>query len=105
MSSMRCQKTREKRMIISIKEDLLVVTDSNLIGKKFEEDKKQLDLTSNFYKGEEKNKEEVKQLIKQVRHLHLTGKESVAIGVELDLVNPSKILYVDNVPHAEVVVE
>ena len=92
-------------MIISIKEDLLVVTDSNLIGKKFEEDKKQLDLTSNFYKGEEKNKEEVKQLIKQVRHLHLTGKESVAIGVELDLVNPSKILYVDIVPHAEVVVE
>ena len=94
---MWCQKTREKC--------ILIVTDSDILGKKFEEDKKQLDLTSDFYKGEEKNKEEVKILIPKARHLHLTGKESVAIGVEMDLVDPSKILYVNTIPHAEVVIE
>ena len=61
--------------------------------------------SADFYKGEEKNKEEVKILIPKARHLHLTGKESVAIGVEMDLVDPSKILYVNTIPHAEVVIE
>ena len=39
------------------------------------------------------------------RHVHLTGKGAVAIGVEMELVYPEKILYVQNVPHAEVTVE
>ena len=39
------------------------------------------------------------------RHVHLTGKEAVAIGVEMELVYPEKILYVQNVPHAEITVE
>ena len=39
---------------------LVVVTDSDIVGKKFEEGRLQLDLTKKFYRGEEKNKEEVK---------------------------------------------
>ena len=90
-------------MIVSIKEDLIVVTDSNIIGKIFSEGNKQLDLTSEFYKGEEMDNLVVKELILGIRHIHLTGKESVAIGVEMDLVDASRILYVENIPHAEVV--
>ncbi len=94
-------------LIVNVKESstgvLLIVTDKEILGKKFEEGKKQLDLTSDFYKGEEKSKEEVKKMIIESRHVHLTGKESVAIGVEMDFVNPEHILYVQNVPHAEVV--
>ena len=82
---------------------LLVITDSDIIGKTFEEGKLQLDLTQSFYQGEEKNKEEIKEILKKARDLHFTGKESVALGVELDLVDSDKILYVDGVPHAEVV--
>ncbi|MBS3169642.1 DUF424 family protein [Candidatus Woesearchaeota archaeon] len=81
---------------------LLVVTDSNIIGTLFEEKKTQLDLRSPFYRGKEKSKEEVKQLIALARDLVFTGKEAVALGVELDLVDPQKILYVHNVPHAQV---
>ena len=92
-------------MIVSQKDNVLIVTDSDIIGKKFEEGNKQLDLTSEFYGGEEKNKDEVKRLVPTFRHLHLTGKESVAIGIELDLIDPSRILYVSEIPHAEVVVE
>ncbi|PIN87667.1 hypothetical protein COV12_02545 [Candidatus Woesearchaeota archaeon CG10_big_fil_rev_8_21_14_0_10_32_24] len=84
---------------------LLVVTDSNLIGKSFEEGKLQLDLTQDFYLGEKKTKEDIKLLLQKSRDVHFTGKESVAIGVELDLINPERILYVEGVPHAEVVLE
>ena len=54
-------------LIVNVKESstgvLLIVTDKEILGKKFEEGKKQLDLTSDFYKGEEKSKEEVKKMI------------------------------------------
>ncbi|MBI4152436.1 DUF424 family protein [Candidatus Woesearchaeota archaeon] len=81
---------------------LLVVTDSKIIGTLFEEKKKQLDLRSPFYQGKERSKEEIKQLIVTARDIVFTGKEAVALGVELDLVDPQKILYVQNVPHAQV---
>ncbi len=84
---------------------LVVVTDSDIVGKKFEEGRLQLDLTKKFYLGEKKNKEEVKQMMITARHLHLTGKGAVAIGVEMDLVDPKKIIFVDKIPHAEIMNE
>jgi len=82
---------------------LLVITDEDILGKKFEEGKKQLDLAVKFYQGETKTKEEVKKLVPKARHLHLTGKHIIAIAVELDLVNSKNILWIKGVPHAEVV--
>ncbi len=84
---------------------LLVVTDKELLGKNFEEGKVQLDLRSTFYKGEERTKEEVKTLLAGARDVVLTGKMAVALGIELDLVDPKKILYVQNVPHAQAALE
>ncbi|MEK6904836.1 MAG: DUF424 family protein [Nanoarchaeota archaeon] len=84
---------------------LVVVTDSDIVGKKFEEGRLQLDLTKKFYQGEKKNKEEVKQIMITARHLHLTGKNTVAIGIEMDLVDPKKIIFVDKIPHAEIMNE
>lgn len=84
---------------------LLVVTDSDIIGKKFEEERLQLDLTKKFYQGEAKSKEEVKKIMMTARHLHLTGKASVAIGVEMDLVDSKKIIFIDKIPHAEIMNE
>lgn len=81
---------------------LVVVTDKDILGKTFEEKKRQLDLAKKFYQGDLKSKEETKKIIVDARHVHLTGKGAVAIGVEMDLVDPEKILYVQNVPHAEV---
>lgn len=83
---------------------LLVVTDEDILGKTFEEGKIQLDLTKEFYKGEEKSKEEVKELFVKARDIHLTGKEAVAVGVELSYVESDHIIYVEGVPHAQVVI-
>ena len=84
---------------------LVIITDSNLIDKKFEEGKLQLDLTKKFYSGEEKNKEEAIEIIKRARHLHLTGENSVSLGINLNLVDRQTILEVSGIPHAEVVIE
>ena len=84
---------------------LIIITDKDILGKKFEEGRLQLDLTLDFYKGEEMEAEDIKKLIKGARHLHLTGESAVKLGVSIDAVNPDKILRVQNVPHAEVVME
>lgn len=84
---------------------LLVITDKDLLGKKFEEGRLQLDLTKDFYKGEEKNKEEIVLLFQKARHIHLTGTEAVKAGIELDCVQPERVLTVKGVPHAQIVVE
>lgn len=81
---------------------LLVITDEDIMGKKFEEGKKQLDMAAKFYLGEKKTKEEVKKLVPTARHLHLTGKHIVAMAIELDLVEPGQILWIGGVPHAQV---
>lgn len=94
-------------LTVAIKESssgrLLVITDSLLLGKRFEEGRKQLDLAKAFYQGEEQSAEEIRKIIMTAKHLHFTGKEAVALGIELDLIASTHILYVQKIPHAEVV--
>jgi len=95
--------------IVSLKKTengiILVVTDEEIVGQKFEEGKLQLDLTQKFYQGEKKSAEEVKKMILGVYILHLTGKKAVDLGLELKLINKEKVLKVKNIPHAEAVIE
>lgn len=84
---------------------LLVVTDADILGKKFEEGKVQLDLTKKFYQGQENSEEEVKKALKEARHLHLTGIAAVTLGINLGLINKENILYVKKIPHAEVCID
>ena len=95
------------KFIVSIKQStngtLIIITDNDLLGKKFEQGKLQLDLTKKFYQGEEKNENEVKEILKKADHLHLTGEVSVAIGIELNLIESRKIVWIAGIPHAEMV--
>ena len=83
---------------------VLVITDSEIIGKVFTEKKMQLDLSKPFYQGTLKEKEKLKQQIPTAYVLHFTGVQAVTFGVELDLIDPQKILTVQKVPHAEVII-
>ncbi|MBU0461357.1 MAG: DUF424 family protein, partial [Nanoarchaeota archaeon] len=82
---------------------LLAVCDTEILGKKFETDRLQLDLTSNFYKGEEKTEKELEQMIKTAYMLNLVGKKSVGFAIERDLVSADRIITIQGVPHAQVV--
>lgn len=82
---------------------LLVVTDEGLLGKKMVEGKAQLDLSKEFYQGERMSEAEVIILLEQAQHLHLTGKEIIALAARQDVIDSHKVLWVQQVPHAEVV--
>ncbi|MBS3140106.1 DUF424 family protein [Candidatus Woesearchaeota archaeon] len=82
---------------------VVVVSDENILGRIFEQDNLRLDLTSKFYRGFKKTGKEVIALLKGAQHLHFTGKHSVALAIELNLIESKNILYVNGVPHAEMV--
>ena len=83
---------------------LLAICDDELIGKKFEEGNLQLDISSSFYKGEEKSVDELKELVKDAYMLNIVGEKSIKFALENDLIEESHIIKIDNVPHAEAVI-
>ncbi len=81
---------------------VVVISDKEIIGKKFEGGKLQLDLSKDFYSGKEMDEEKVKELVNDAYLLHLTGKKTVEFFIDMGLVDEDKVLSVDGVPHAEV---
>lgn len=83
---------------------IIALCDKNLLGKKFEEGNHQLDLTTDFYKGEEKSEQEIKELLKDAYIINLVGQESLNLMKKLKL-NPEKIIRIKNIPHAEIALD
>lgn len=83
------------------KKKVLALCDKELLGKKYEEADLQLDLTSNFYKGKEMTKDQVREIIPNFRIINAVGQRSVNLLIEFNLVDTNRILYVQDIPHAE----
>ena len=83
---------------------VVAICDSDLLGKKFEEGNKQLDMTGAFFKGEEKTKEELKEIIEDCERedatFFIVGKESVSLCKEINLVKEEGVKEVSGVPVA-----
>lgn len=83
---------------------VLAVCDSELLGKKFEEGNRQLDLTVDFYKGEEKTEEEIAELFKKINYINLVGEKSVALGIKEGIVQEEHVIKIAGIPHAETLI-
>ncbi len=94
----KIHKTPEGRKVIAI-------CDDQLIGKTFEEDNKQLDLNSSFYKGDKKEGEEIKGLLKEPCIINVVGVESINLLKRLGLAENSHIIKIKEIPHTQVIVE
>ena len=80
---------------------ILAVCDSVLAGKTFEEGDAQLDLTSDFYKGEEKNKDEVADLMRNAYILNLVGTECVKLALDEEIIDPNEVKEIQKIPYAQ----
>jgi len=89
-------KTPDSRLILTI-------CDEELIGKKFEENNLQLDLSSNFYKGKKINETEIIELIKKASIINIVGKKSIEFCIKNDVINKESVIKVENIPHAQAI--
>lgn len=82
---------------------IMALCDQELLGKKFEEGNKQLDLSTDFYQGEEKTEQEIKEMLKEVYIVNLVGKQSLQL-MENFKYSPEHIITVQGVPHAQILI-
>lgn len=90
--------------IVKNKKLIVAICDSELIGKKIKDNKIILDLNSNFYKGEEKREDEIKEIIRKAYVINAVGKKSVGFLVKLGYISEKEAIKVKNVPHVQILV-
>ncbi len=83
---------------------IVAACDTELLGKKFEENDIQLDLSSEFYNGTEIGEKEAGDLIRNADHVNLVGNKSVELGIKEGIIDKSKIKVIRKIPHAQAVI-
>ena len=95
--------------MISIKKykrgnDLLIgACDEELIGKKFEDGKLQIDVSKAFYDGERVSSDVLKKFLEDATIANLVGEKTVNCAIDIGLVDPDCVLKIKGIPHAQMV--
>ncbi len=94
-------------MIIKIHKsyrDVIAICDSELLGKKFEEGKIQLDLTGEFFNGEEKNEGKIMEIIenaaKEDATFNIVGEKAVQLALKACIISKKGIKKIQGIPMA-----
>ncbi len=84
--------------------NVVALADKELLGKKFEEGKLQLDMTTTFFKGElVDEKKAIKILQDQLREdatFNIVGEKAIATAKKADIITEKNISKIQNIPFA-----
>lgn len=90
--------------VIKTYRDVVAICDKELLGKKFENEKFQLDVKENFYRGKEVSEEElfniIEHLSKEDSTFNIVGKNSINIALKMEIINQKGIREIQGVPFA-----
>ena len=83
---------------------VVALCDEDLLGKKFIDGEKQLDVKESFYTGEVMDKEKVIHIIKceaaDDSTFNIVGKESIACAIEAGIIDKGGVSKLQNIPFA-----
>lgn len=92
--------------IIRSYRDIVAICDSDLIGKKFEDNKFQLNLKEEFFKGEEISEEKVIEIMqnmsKEDATFNIVGEKSVNTALKAGIILKEGIKKIQDIPFAMV---
>lgn len=100
--SEECRKLPQLRVERTQGEVLVIICDSELIGKNFEEGDLKLKVKRSFYEGKEATAEECLKALKEATIANMVG-SIVERAVKAGFVHPSGVIRIQNVPHAQMV--
>jgi uncharacterized protein len=84
--------------------DVIAICDSDLVGKKFEQDDFQLDVKPNFFDGEEINQEKLLKTIQLMKiedaTFNIIGKEATQTAVKAGIISEEEIKTIQDIPFA-----
>ncbi|MEJ2268069.1 MAG: DUF424 family protein [Nanoarchaeota archaeon] len=84
--------------------NIVAICDSDLIGRKFEQGKFQLDLTGTFFKGKEVSEKEAIKIIQNMQKedatFNIVGQKSINTAVKAEIILEKGIKKIQGVPFA-----
>ena len=84
--------------------DLLIgACDEELLGKKFEDGKFQIDVKREFYEGEKIGPDVLKKYLADATIANLVGKKTIKCAIDIGLIDPDCVIKIKGVPHAQMV--
>ncbi len=92
--------------VIKSYRDVVALCDSELLGKKFEEGKFQLDVKENFYGGDEMSEEDasriIQRMIREDATFNIVGEKSIKLAMAHDLIREENIKRIQGIPFSMV---
>ena len=90
--------------IIKTYRDVIAICDVELLGKKFEEDKFQLDVKESFYKGDQKTEYEAIKIMQEMSAedatFNIVGERSTKTALKAGIIDKESIGKIHNIPFA-----
>ena len=82
---------------------LIGACDEELLGKKFEDGKFQIDVSKDFYGGEKISSNAFKKYLVDATIANLVGKKTIQCAIDLGLIDRDCIIKIKGIPHAQMV--
>ena len=83
---------------------IVALCDSDLIGKTFEEGIRQIELTTNFFQGEEKTEPEILEIIEtgcaEDYTFNIVGEDSIKVALKSGIIDNKGIVRIQGIPIA-----
>jgi hypothetical protein len=90
--------------VYNIDSDTMVaVCDEDILGKEFSEGDLRLKVNKEFYGNVPADYDEVVSALGEATIANIVGKESVACAVENGFVDVDAIIYIDGIPHVQII--
>jgi len=87
---------------------IVSICDEEILGKKFEEGKFQLDLRESFYKGESMDENKIISMIKKMAledaTFNIAGEQSIKTAINAGIITAESIARIKNIPFALVLI-
>ncbi len=82
---------------------IVAVCDKEIIGKKFHEGELTLRLETSFYKGSAASESDVKEALLCATIANIAGEKAIACAVECGCVEPDTVIFIEGIPHAQMI--
>jgi len=80
---------------------VIAICDNDLLGKKFEQDIRELNIRESFFKGTQMSKEEILNLMRaesSTATFNIIGKDSINVAIQAGIIEKEAIKRIKNVP-------
>ncbi len=85
----------------SQRETVVAVCDSEILGMKFHDDGRRIEVYSSFYGGSLIREEELEGYLKASTIMNLVGRRTVGLAITLGYVDPDRVLTIGETVHAQ----